>query len=186
MSRESGGRTAGAGTDGCVADNTAPRAAMRAGSGGASPEAATGANKCFVCGPDNPIGLHLTFRLEDGVCVSEFTPDENHQGYPGVIHGGMIYSALDDVMANWLYLRGARAYTARCEIRYRTPAREGEKLLLTGRQTGRKRRLVEMEGIAKRASDGEVVAIATATFVVIDEEEFAGVVEGSAGNESRS
>lgn len=133
------------------------------------------ANRCFVCGPENPIGLHLNFRLEDGACVSEFTPGENHQGYPGVIHGGMIYAVLDDVMANWLYLRGARAYTARCEIRYRRPAREGETLLLVGRQAARKRRLVEMEGTARRASDGEVVATATATFVVIDEEEFAGV-----------
>ncbi len=87
----------------------------------------------------------------------------------------MIYSALDDVMANWLYLRGARAYTARCEIRYRKPAREGEELLLEGRQTSRRRRLVEMEGTATRASDGEVIASATATFVVIDEKEFAGV-----------
>ncbi|MDE2784201.1 MAG: PaaI family thioesterase [Gemmatimonadota bacterium] len=119
--------------------------------------------------------MHLTFRLEDGACVSEFTPGENHQGYPGVIHGGMIYAVLDDVMANWLYLRGARAYTARCEIRYRAPAREGEKLLLVGRQAARKRKLVEMEGTATRASDGEVVATATATFVVIDEKEFAGV-----------
>lgn len=130
------------------------------------------ANRCFVCGPDNPIGLHLTFRLEDGACVSEFTPGENHQGYPGVIHGGMLYSALDDVMANWLYLRGARAYTARCEIRYRQPAREGEKLLLEGRQTARKRTLVEMAGTARRASDGQVVATTTATFVVINEGEF--------------
>ncbi len=136
------------------------------------------ANRCFVCGPDNPIGLHLTFRLEDGACVSEFTPGENHQGYPGVIHGGMLYSALDDVMANWLYLRGARAYTARCEIRYRQPAREGEKLLLEGRQTARKRKLVEMEGTARRASDGEMVARATGTFVVINEGEFAGVGGG--------
>ena len=58
------------------------------------------ANECFVCGPDNPIGLHLVFRLEDGACVSEFTPGRDHVGYPGVVHGGMIYSALDDVMAN--------------------------------------------------------------------------------------
>ncbi len=136
------------------------------------------ANRCFVCGPDNPIGLHLTFRLEDGACVSEFTPGENHQGYPGVIHGGMLYSALDDVMANWLYLRGARAYTARCEIRYRQPAREGEKLLLEGRQTARKRTLVEMAGTARRASDGQVVATTTATFVVINEGEFTGAGSG--------
>ena len=136
------------------------------------------ANKCFVCGPDNPIGLHLAFRLEDGECRSEFTPGENHQGYPGVIHGGMLYSVLDDVMANWLYLQGARAYTARCEIRYKRPAREGEKLTLIGRPTARKRKLVEMEGVATRASDGKVVATAAATFVVIDETEFAGVAAG--------
>ena len=193
MSRESGGRTAGARTDGRGVDGTAPRAAMRAGSAVASAESAdasaesadasaepadasaeppAGANKCFVCGPDNPIGLHLTFRLEDGACVSEFTPGENHQGYPGVIHGGMLYAVLDDVMANWLYLRGARAYTAKCEIRYRRPVREGDRLELVGLQKARKRKLVEMEGIARRASDGEVVAIANATFVVIDEEEF--------------
>lgn len=130
------------------------------------------ANECFVCGPDNPIGLHLVFRLEDGACVSEFTPGPNHVGYPGVVHGGMIYSALDDVMANWLYLRGARAYTARCEIRYREPAAPGEKLLLAGRPKARRRRVVEMEGTATRASDGKVVATATGTFVVVDEEEF--------------
>ena len=104
--------------------------------------------------------------------MSEFTPGPNHVGYPGVVHGGMIYSALDDVMANWLYLRGARAYTARCEIRYREPAAPGETLLLAGRPKARKRRVVEMEGTATRASDGKVVAAATGTFVVVDEEEF--------------
>lgn len=141
-------------------------------SGDGAPRGPRRANECFVCGPDNPIGLHLVFRLEDGACVSEFTPGPNHVGYPGVVHGGMIYSALDDVMANWLYLRGARAYTARCEIRYREPAAPGEKLLLAGRPKARKRRVVEMEGTATRASDGRVVATATGTFVVVDEEEF--------------
>jgi len=130
------------------------------------------ANRCFVCGPDNPIGLHLVFRLEDGACVSEFTPGPDHVGYPGVVHGGMIYSALDDVMANWLYLQGARAYTARCEIRYREPASPGDTLLLSGRPTARRRKVVEMEGTATRVSVGKVVATATGTFVVVDEKEF--------------
>ena len=125
------------------------------------------ARTCFVCGPDNPIGLHLAFRIEDGACRSEFTPGPNHHGYPGVIHGGMVYSALDDVMANWFYLRGIRAYTARCEIRYRDVVREGDRLLLEGRQRSRKRRVVEMEGTAVRASDGRVVATATGTFVMV-------------------
>ena len=31
-----------------------------------SPRGPRPAHECFVCGPDNPIGLHLVFRLEDG------------------------------------------------------------------------------------------------------------------------
>ena len=131
-----------------------------------------GARTCFVCGPDNPIGLHLVFRLEDGLCVSEFTPGPAHVGYPGVVHGGMIYSVLDDVMANLLYLNGARAYTASCSIRYRRPASVGEPLRLEGRQVDRRRNLVKMEGKATRVLDGKVVAVAAATFVILDETEF--------------
>lgn len=151
--------------------------------GDGTPRLPGAANGCFVCGPGNPVGLRLVFRLESGSCVSEFTPGRDHVGYPGVVHGGMIYSALDDVMANWLHLRGARAYTARCEIRYREPAAPGETLLLSGRPTARKRRVVKMEATATRASDGKVVATAAATFVVIDE---AGLADpGSAPSTSR-
>lgn len=134
-----------------------------------------GARNCFVCGPENPVGLRLTFRLEDETCVSEFTPDENHVGYPGVVHGGMIYSAMDDVMANWLYLRGARAYTARCEIRYHEPAAVGQALRLVGRQTGGNRKVAKMEATAVRTTDGRTVATAAAVFVIVDETEFAEV-----------
>jgi len=136
----------------------------------AEPQAA---HNCFVCGPNNPVGLRLVFRLEGNTCVSEYTPSEDHVGYPGVVHGGMIYSALDDVMANWMYLQGARAYTASCQIRYRKPAAVGEPLRLTGWQRKRKQRIVKMEGKAARIADGEVVATATATFVVLDDTEFA-------------
>ena len=69
------------------------------------------ANHCFVCGPNNPIGLKLIFSLDGDECVSEFTPDAVHCGYEGVTHGGIIFSTLDDVMANWLYLRGHKAVT---------------------------------------------------------------------------
>lgn len=144
------------------------------------PAEPSGARTCFVCGPDNPIGLHLVFRLEDGLCVSEFTPGPDHVGYPGVVHGGMIYSALDDVMANLLYLNGARAYTASCRIRYRTPASVGQTLRLEGRQVERRRNLVKMEGAATRVSDGRVVAVADATFVVLDETEFRDARAGAA------
>jgi hypothetical protein len=77
------------------------------------------ANRCFVCGPSNPIGLKLKFRIDGDVCRAEFTPAEQHMGYQGLTHGGIIFSLLDDVMANWLWLQGERCFTARADIRYR-------------------------------------------------------------------
>ena len=77
------------------------------------------ANRCFVCGPGNPNGLNVRFRIEQGVCVGEFTPAADHVGYDKVTHGGIIFSLLDDVMANWLWLQGEQCFTAKAEIRYR-------------------------------------------------------------------
>jgi len=51
---------------------------------------------CFVCGIDNPIGLHLSFYTDDqGRCVARFRPQPQHQGYPGQLHGGIISTILD-------------------------------------------------------------------------------------------
>jgi acyl-coenzyme A thioesterase PaaI-like protein len=125
------------------------------------------ANCCFVCGPSNPIGLHLVFHLDDDVCRAEFTPGEHHAGYRGVLHGGILYSALDDVMANVLYLRGLQAVTARCEIRYRgEPVKVGTRILLEGRLRRRKGPLAIIEGRALRFADGELVAESEASFIV--------------------
>lgn len=124
-------------------------------------------NNCFVCGPSNPIGLKITFHLDGEVCRAEFTPGEHHIGYGGVLHGGILYSALDDVMANVLYLRGKRAVTARCEIRYREPVEIGTKILLEGRTRKKRGPLAIVEGRAMRASDGEVIAECEASFMIV-------------------
>ncbi len=124
------------------------------------------ANKCFVCGPGNPIGLQLTFRLEDDVCKAEFTPAENHCGYDQVTHGGLIFSALDDVMANWIFLKGIRAYTAKCDIRYKAPLPIGTPVLLEGRCTKQRARLVMMQGVMRRADNGDIVAETDASFMI--------------------
>jgi acyl-coenzyme A thioesterase PaaI-like protein len=125
------------------------------------------ANTCFVCGPSNPIGLKLSFRLDGNrVCRSEFTPGPHHGGYDQVTHGGILFSVLDDVMANWFFLQGARAYTARCEIRYRQPVPIGTHLRLEGRQVRQRGPVGYMEGRALLA-DGTVVAEAEGTFMVV-------------------
>ena len=124
------------------------------------------ANNCFVCGQGNAAGLRLRFRLERDECLSEFTPRANHCGYDGVTHGGIIYSVLDDVMANWLFLKGFRAYTARCEIRYRDPLPIGTLVSVIGRCSKQRGRLALLSGIMRREDNSEVVAEAEASFMV--------------------
>ena len=85
-----------------------------------------------------------------------------------MLHGGILYAALDDVMANWLHLRGEHGMTARCEVRYLAPVALGTRLLLEARLRRRRGRLAILEGRAVRASDGVVVAESSASFMIVD------------------
>lgn len=123
-------------------------------------------NNCFVCGPSNPIGLGVTFRLDGEVCRAEFTPAPQHAGYDQVTHGGIVFSLLDDVMANWLWLQGQQCFTGRADIRYRAELPIGTPVRLEGRCLKRKGRLAQMEGKVIRAADDFVVAEATAAFMI--------------------
>ena len=122
--------------------------------------------RCFACGTDNPIGLKIKFHVDGDECTAEFTPDENHVGWSDTVHGGIVYSALDDVTANVLYQQQRKAHTARCEIRYRQPARVGETLSLKGWIEKEKGRLVMLRGEARRKSDGELIADCEARFML--------------------
>ena len=126
------------------------------------------ADHCFVCGTDNPLGLKIRFRLEGAQCVGEFTPGEWHAGFDGVTHGGILFSVLDDVMANWLFLQGARGFTAKCEIRYRQPLPVGTPIRAECVLKQRKSRLVVLESKLTRQDDGALVASAEASFMVDD------------------
>jgi len=121
---------------------------------------------CFACGVDNPIGLQIEFHVDGDVCTAEFTPNENHVGFKNTVHGGIIYSALDDVTANILYQQGRKAHTARCEVRYRQQCTVGEKLKLKGWIVNERRRLVVLKGEARRAADDVLVAECEASFIL--------------------
>jgi len=121
---------------------------------------------CFACGVDNPVGLKIRFDVQGDQCTAEFTPNENHVGFSDTVHGGIIYTALDDVTANILYQQGRKAHTAKCEIRYRQPARVGEKLMLKGWIETERRRLILLKGEIRRAADDVVVAECESSFML--------------------
>lgn len=124
------------------------------------------ANGCFVCGPNNPIGLGVKFRLEGELCVAEFTPDKRHMGYENVTHGGILFSLLDDVMANCLWLQGIACFTGKADIRYREQLAIGTPVRLEGQCLKRKGRLAQMQGRILRQDNQVVVAETTASFML--------------------
>ena len=124
------------------------------------------ATMCFACGKDNPIGLRIDFLWDGETCTAEFTPTANHVGWEDTVHGGIIYSALDDVTANVLYRQGRKAHTARCEIRYRQPLRIGETIALRGWIARERGRLVVLKGEAVRLADSVPIADCEASFML--------------------
>ena len=88
---------------------------------------------CFVCGADNPIGLKLRFYYDDqGHAHSELELNELFAGYPAVIHGGIIATLLDEVMAKAVIESGKNAVTARLQVSYRRAVHPGSSLHLEG------------------------------------------------------
>jgi len=120
---------------------------------------------CFACGIDNPIGLKIEFAVDGDTCTAEFVGTENHVGWDKTIHGGIIYTILDDVTANILYRQGRRAHTAKCEIRYRNPLFVGEPVALKGWIEKEKGRLIMLKGEVRRISDGALIADCESKFM---------------------
>jgi uncharacterized protein (TIGR00369 family) len=101
------------------------------------------ASECFGCGDLNPRGLKLAFHLEDGVAVAEFDPDPNYCGYPGLMHGGLVATILDEAMGWASYGQGVWTVTARMQVRFRQPVPLTRRLRVSARVTRQGRRLVE-------------------------------------------
>ncbi len=120
---------------------------------------------CFVCGTGNPHGLGVTF-FDDGARVwTELTPAEHHQGWPGVLHGGIVSALLDETIGRVAFLHDRWVQTGKLSLRFLRPAPLGRPLRATGRLTRNHRRLMEMAGELTVVGTGEVVAEAEGTFV---------------------
>lgn len=76
---------------------------------------------CFACGELNPVGLHLRFIKNDPYVEANFSPSEFHQGYPNIVHGGIVTTLLDEAMAYALELNNYRGLTVKLYVRFLKP-----------------------------------------------------------------
>lgn len=126
---------------------------------------------CFGCGKLNPHGLHLELVPDpDGEGVkAAFIPDRFAEGYNGMVHGGIITTVLDEVMAWALYRKQIWAVTGELTTRYRKPVVLGEPTTARGEIVQDRGRVITMRGEIRRDADRVLLAEATATFVRVPE-----------------
>jgi len=92
---------------------------------------------CFVCGRQNPIGLKLDFYedQETGQVQVNFTVPEEYQGYPGVVHGGIVSAILDEASGRAVMIDAGDdrlMATLKMTVRFRHPTPTGTRLTAVG------------------------------------------------------
>ncbi len=123
---------------------------------------------CFGCGSDNHAGLKISgFETANDEVTANFVPKDEHRGFHDVLHGGVIATALDEILA-WTAILVAKtmAVTAKLELRYRNPPPPGVEYLLKGRLVDQSGRRLKLE--AECSAQGKPIAEASAIFLATD------------------
>lgn len=144
---------------------------------------------CFVCGVENPCGLRIRF-FNDGFqrVLARVTLDEPYQSYPGIAHGGILATILDETMGRALLAeegaddigRARFMFTARLETRFRKPVPLGQEFLVRGRVEQDRGRTATVSGEIVLA-DGSVAVEASAVLVDIPQEQIAQMLTADVG-----
>jgi uncharacterized protein (TIGR00369 family) len=115
---------------------------------------------CFVCGTDNHMGLHTQFlELEDGRLCALFTAQEEHQSYPGRVHGGVLSAIIDEVIGRTIQIKHPEVFgvTIELTVKFRKPVPYGVPLKVIAKLTKDTAR--SMEGEAELVLEDGSVAV---------------------------
>ena len=128
---------------------------------------------CFICGLENPIGLKLRmYQSEPGMIESTFTAPEHFQGYPGVLHGGIVATILDEISGRAQMgdpTRPRFMFTAKLEVKYRRNVPIGKPLRIVGKAGKSKGKIAEgWAGIYDE--QGNLLAEANAMLIDVPQE----------------
>ncbi|HET8912659.1 MAG TPA: PaaI family thioesterase [Ktedonobacteraceae bacterium] len=129
--------------------------------------------RCFVCGQKNPFGLKLVYRQENDSVVTDFQPRQEHEGYPGVLHGGIVAAVLDETLGRTAVLGNMVNWTmtGRLEIRYRRNVPSVPLLRVRAWLDSERRRMIQARGVLTLADDEQVIlAEAQGTFMALPEQ----------------
>jgi acyl-coenzyme A thioesterase PaaI-like protein len=132
---------------------------------------------CFICGLENPVGLHLhIYETEPGVVETTYTAPDHFQGYPGVLHGGIVAAILDE-MAGRAHMGSDPnsprfMFTAKLEIKYRRNVPIGKPLKIIGKAGKTRAKSAEAWAGLYDAAANELLAEGNALLINVPQEQF--------------
>ncbi len=128
-------------------------------------------NYCFVCGQNNPKGLKIQVRYDETelAAETELALPKEFQGWSEVIHGGILATLLDEMMAHAVWHFAGAGLTLGLEVRFHAPLKPDEKIRVKGvlHTMNGSRRLAKGEII--RISDGSRIASGQSRFLLIEQ-----------------
>ena len=115
---------------------------------------------CFACGVENTYGLGMMFyEVGAGQVLAEYSVPDIYQGFPGIVHGGIVFTMLDEVLGRVSMVGDPTKFTmtAKVEVRFRKPVPTGEPLQIHGRVDRRRGRMA-FASAELRLPDGSIAA----------------------------
>lgn len=132
---------------------------------------------CFICGLENPAGLHLhIYETEPGVVETTYTAPEHFQGYPGVLHGGIVAALIDEISGR-AHMGGNLddprfMFTAKLEVKYRKNVPVGIPLKIVGKAGKSKSRSAEAWAGIYDAETNELLAEGSTLLINVPDGQF--------------
>ncbi len=130
-------------------------------------------NYCFVCGKDNPQGLKIrvVYHPEETAASTELSLPREYQGWADVIHGGILATLLDELMAHAVWHFAGPGLTISMETRFHHPLKPEEAIRVRGVLTALNgsRRTAEAE--ITRVADGKKIASGKSRFLLLEEKD---------------
>lgn len=123
-------------------------------------------NYCFGCGTDNPLGLKLAFSWDGKTASAQFTPQRTHQGWPEMVHGGLLCAILDEAVGWAAYHQGIKGVTGKLIVRLKRPVMVGQSLRIEATNIKITRKLVRTKATLT-LPDNTLAAEAIGTIYVL-------------------
>lgn len=128
---------------------------------------------CFVCGIENEHGLHLRFyETAEGDVIVETTVPSRFEGYPGIVHGGIVASLVDEALGR-VHMGPADnprfMFTAKLTVQYRKPVPTEKNIRIVAHSIKKKRRMATSKAEVF-GPEGELLAEADAVLINVPED----------------